>query len=120
MTQLFFSVSLLFLFFSLVYSLYLYFATGYYQGKLISAQRDVIQGEGVHKFDTIFNETMSLVNDYFDLTMQIIERDSMIIMDRLSQDDKYKIHPVRWEQGQSKSQDKSDSVVMYHKEYQQL
>mgnify|MGYP006950390421 FL=1 len=38
---------------------------------------------------------MTLVNDYFDLTMQKIERDTLIIMDRLSETDKIKTHPVK-------------------------
>ena len=95
MFQLFCSVSLLFLIFSLVYSMYLYFAVGYYQSKLILKQKEVITSEGIHKFDTIFNETMTLVNDYFDLTNQKIERDTLIIMDRLSETDKIKTHPVK-------------------------
>lgn len=117
MFQLFFSVSLLFLIFSMVYSAYLYFAVGYYQSRLIIKQKEVITSEGIHKFDTIFNTTMALVNDYFDLTMQKIERDSLLIMDRLSEQDKIKVHPVEI-QAQSKSQSKNSAVVMYHREYQ--
>ena len=50
-------------------------------------QKEVIVSEGQHKFDTIFNETMRLVDDYFDLTMQKIDRDAIMIIDRLSEDD---------------------------------
>ena len=117
MFQLFFSVSLLFCIFSLVYSLYLYFAVGYYQGQLILSQRKVITLEAKSKFDVIFNETMSLVNDYFNLTMQIVERDSVIILDRLSDQDVIQVHPVDWEKGVSKSQNYNQQVVMYHKEF---
>lgn len=104
MFQLFCSVSLLFLIFNVVYSLYLYFAVGYYQSKLILKQKEVIVSEGQHKFDTIFNETMRLVDDYFDLTMQKIDRDAIIIVDRLSEDDEYGLHPVAWKVAQPKSQ----------------
>jgi hypothetical protein len=68
MFQLFCSVSLLFCFFSLVYSFYLFFAVAYFEGRLILSQREVIESEALIKFDTIFNGTMSLVSDYFNLT----------------------------------------------------
>ena len=60
---------------------------------------------------------MTLVNDYFDLTMQKIDRDFILIMDRLSETDDIRVHPVKI-QAQSKSQSKTSSVVMYHREYQ--
>ncbi len=68
MFQLFCSVSLLFCIFSLAYSIFFYLAVDYYKSVLILSQEQIIHSESIYLFDTIFNETMSLVNDYFNLT----------------------------------------------------
>lgn len=88
------SVSLIFSVYAIAYIVQLLLSVDHYRDKLIEKNTAVIREESQYESDHVMKSAVAQANFYLDLTQQLIQKESQVILDLLDQRGHYDIHPI--------------------------
>lgn len=88
------SVSLIFSVYAIAYIIQLLVSVDGYREKLVRRTTEVIAEEAQHESDHVMKSAVAQANFYLDLTQQLIEKQSRVILDALDDRGEFDIHPI--------------------------